>query len=333
MNNHDNTFIMSPKVDFCFKELLADEEVRQGFIAAVLGVRAETIERTELLPTYLRKQYQDDKLGILDVRVMFEDNSQMDIEMQVIAYDYWAERSLFYLCKMFTEQIHEGEDYDELKKCIHVGILNFTLFDDEEYYSKFHIWEDERKLLYTDKIEVHVLELPKLKRYEYPETELLRWARFFNAENKEEMKMAVQGDKYMEKAYSQLVNLSADEEKRLEYEQRQKAIRDHRHMINSGWRQGHREGYGVGYAEGCEEGRQEGLQEGRQEGLQEGRQEGLQEGLEEGRQEGKEAGMKAMVETLQEIGLTRMEIKEKLSQKFSISEEEAERHIEIYWKA
>lgn len=48
MNNHDNTFIMSPKVDFCFKELLADEEVRQGFIARVLGVRAETIERTEL---------------------------------------------------------------------------------------------------------------------------------------------------------------------------------------------------------------------------------------------------------------------------------------------
>ena len=39
--------------------------------------------------------------------------------------------------------------------------------------------------------------------------------------------MAVQGDEYREKAYNRLVNLSADEEKRLEYEERQKAIRDY----------------------------------------------------------------------------------------------------------
>lgn len=251
MKNNDNTFIMSPKVDFCFKELLADEDVRRGFIAAVLSVDADTIKKTELLPTYLRKQHQKDKLGILDVRVVLEDGGQIDIEMQVLAYDYWAERSLFYLCKMFSKQIQEGEDYQELKKCIHVGILNFTLFDDEEYYSKFHIWEDTRKLLYTDKMEIHIVELPKLKKYQYPETELLRWAHFFNAENKEEMQMTVQGDKYMEKAYSRLVNLSADEEKRLEYEERQKAIRDYNHMINSGWRTGHAEGVREGRIQEC----------------------------------------------------------------------------------
>ena len=157
MKSNDNTFIMSPKVDFCFKELLNDEDVRRGFIAAILGVKADMIQRTELLPTYLRKQHQKDKLGILDIRVVLENGTQIDIEMQVIAYDYWAERSLFYLCKMFSEQIHEGEDYQELKKCIHVGILNFILFDDEEYYSKFHIWEDSRKLLYTDKMEIHIV--------------------------------------------------------------------------------------------------------------------------------------------------------------------------------
>ena len=36
--------------------------------------------------------------------------------------------------------------------------------------------------------------------------------------------------------------ISADEEKRLEYEERQKAIRDHRHMLASGRREGLREG-------------------------------------------------------------------------------------------
>lgn len=30
-------FIMKPKVDFCFKELLSDEYVRRGFLSAILG--------------------------------------------------------------------------------------------------------------------------------------------------------------------------------------------------------------------------------------------------------------------------------------------------------
>ena len=169
MKSNDNIYYVT-KVDFCFKELLNDEDVRRGFIAAILGVKADMIQRTELLPTYLRKQHQKDKLGILDIRVVLENGTQIDIEMQVIAYDYWAERSLFYLCKMFSEQIHEGEGLSRVKEMYPCrGILNFILFDDEEYYSKFHIWEDSRKLLYTDKMEIHIVELPKLKNDQYPE--------------------------------------------------------------------------------------------------------------------------------------------------------------------
>lgn len=42
---------------------------RTGIIAALLGVRPEEIKETRLLPTILRKEYEDDKYGILDVRV------------------------------------------------------------------------------------------------------------------------------------------------------------------------------------------------------------------------------------------------------------------------
>mgnify|MGYP002240896895 FL=1 len=45
-----------------------------------------------------------------------KNSGQVDVEMQVAAYEYWAERTLFYLSKMFTEQIHEGERYDVLEK-------------------------------------------------------------------------------------------------------------------------------------------------------------------------------------------------------------------------
>ena len=235
-------FIMLPTVDFCFKELMQNAKVRQGMIAALLGVEPEEIEETILLPTILHTEYPDDKYGILDVKVILKNGTQMDFEMQVTAVSYWTKRILFYLGKMYTDQLKAGESYEKLKKCIHVGILDFTLFEHERYYSCFHIWEDTIRDMYSDKFEIHVLELPKLAKYEYPQTELLRWAQFFGARSREEIEVLAEKDEYIHKAYDKLEEISADEEKRLEYEERQKAIRDHRHMLASGRREGLREG-------------------------------------------------------------------------------------------
>ena len=80
--NNDN-FIMLPTVDFCFKSLMNNPKVRKGFIAALLKKDPESIRETVLLPTMLRQEYPDDKLGVLDVRVLLEDKTQIDMEMQV----------------------------------------------------------------------------------------------------------------------------------------------------------------------------------------------------------------------------------------------------------
>ena len=81
-------FIMKPKVDFCFKELMEEPEVRRGFISAVLGIRPEEIIQTTLLPTHLRKESQEEKLGILDVRVLLNGDIQINMEMQVAPLNY-----------------------------------------------------------------------------------------------------------------------------------------------------------------------------------------------------------------------------------------------------
>ena len=156
MENTTN-FIMKPKVDFCFKELMEFEEVRQGFIAAVLGIEPEEVIKTELLPTHLRVRHNKDKLGILDVRVILNGDVQLDMEIQVAKFLFWRERSLFYLSKMYMKQIRKGQDYDVLQKCTHVRILDFDLFKNGEYYSGFHMWEDLRKELYSDKLEIQAI--------------------------------------------------------------------------------------------------------------------------------------------------------------------------------
>ena len=75
-DKNDN-FIMLPTVDFCFKELMKNQKVRKGFIAAILGKQPNEIHSTTLIATELRKDSEDDKLGILDVLVELEDGSHM----------------------------------------------------------------------------------------------------------------------------------------------------------------------------------------------------------------------------------------------------------------
>ena len=70
-------FIMLPTVDFCFKELMQNENVRKGIIATLLNVSPDEIESTILIQTILRKEYEDDKYGILDVRVKLKNVIQI----------------------------------------------------------------------------------------------------------------------------------------------------------------------------------------------------------------------------------------------------------------
>lgn len=42
------TFIMKPKIDFCFKELMASAVVRQGFISAILEIDPGEIRETDV---------------------------------------------------------------------------------------------------------------------------------------------------------------------------------------------------------------------------------------------------------------------------------------------
>ena len=249
-----DNFIMLPTVDFCFKELMQDEKVRKGLIAALLNVEPTEVESTTLMPTILRKRYPEDKYGILDVRVELKSGVQIDLEMQVESYDFWANRSVYYVSKMYTEQIKEGEDYDKLKKCIQVSILCFPLFkEDDKCYRRITFCDAESGEEYSDLIEMHVLEISKIPPEQQNETDLMKWMRFFGGTCEEEFKKMAEKDKYIGEAYEALKNMSEDEIKRMEYEARQKAIRDYNSYMHSAERRGIKIGRDKGIKLGREE--------------------------------------------------------------------------------
>ena len=193
MTKKNDNFIMLPTVDVCFKGLMYNPKVRKGFIAALLGADPAAVRETVLLPTALRQEYPDEKLGILDVRALMEDGAQINMEMQI-------------------------------------------------------------------------LELRKLPEELQNDDEVIRWMRFLAGKNRKELEDMAGTSEYIEEAYRELERMSADERARLEYEARQKAIRDHDAIMSSAW----------------ETGMEKGLQEGRQQGIRQERQDIVFRMLEKG---------------------------------------------------
>ena len=93
----------------------------------------------------------------------------------------------------------------------------------------------------------HVIELPKLPAVLKEEsTELELWAKFINAERKEEFDMLAEKNPYIDSAYKQLQIISQDKQKRLEYEAREKAVRDY----NQGMYEAEQRGIQIGEQRG-----------------------------------------------------------------------------------
>ena len=262
MTKTKDNFIMLPTVDICFKGLMNNPKVRKGFIAALLGIAPDEICRTTLLPTILRQDYPDDKLGILDVRVMIEDGTQIDMEMQVTSFTYWDARILFYLSKIFAEQLKAGEPYANLKKCIHVSILDFVYFErDQECYRKICFCNEKTGEKYTDLMEIQILELKKIPKELRNSEGIINWMRFLGGKNRKELENMAKTDEYIDEAYRELQKLSSDERAKLEYEARQKAIRDYNSQMSSALK--------LGMEKGMEKGVQRGISIGEENKLRE----------------------------------------------------------------
>ena len=177
--------IISPKMDFAFRELMEDDEVRRYFICDALNMPVEQVKETRLGNPFLRRRHRKMKLGILDVKVFLQDGTRINLEMQLRRQKFWEKRSLYYLAKMYVDILFVGEHFDRLRRCIGISILDFNLTEDERYHSVYRM-RDENGKDYSDLLELHIIELRKKLT---GNSRLDDWIRLFNAETEEDLHM------------------------------------------------------------------------------------------------------------------------------------------------
>ena len=113
-------------------------------------------------------------------------------------------------------------------------------------------------------------------------------------------------DEYIKEAYEDLKKLSLDEQKRLEYEVRQKAIRDHNSQMKSAERRGEKRGIEIGEKRGEKRGIEIGERRGEKRGIEIGEMRGEKRGIEIGTQ----STLKRLVRANAESGKSLEEIAE-----------------------
>ena len=256
-----------PKSDVCMKELFQNETVLKYFISAVLAIPPEEIRTIRLKNTFLRRRYQKQKQGILDVLAEMNDNTKINIELQIKHYAYWDRRQLFCLAKLYTEDMKSGEDYALLKKCVSISILDFNLTSRKEYHHVYCL-RDGQGYVFSDVLEIHILELKKKLKENGPVEE---WLRFFRADCEEDLEMIRTKNPGILEAIREVREMSLSRRLRIRYEAHLKQIRDEKAWKAYERAEARKEGLAEGRTVGLAEGRTVGLAEGRTVGLAEGR--------------------------------------------------------------
>jgi len=253
--------ILSPKNDYVFKLIFADEnnkEILAAFLSAVLNVTVDEFQGLEIINSELLKEFKEDKKGILDVRVKTKSGKQIDIEIQILVNETMAERTLFYWSKMYTGQIKQGDDYESLKKCVTINIIDYEFIKIPKAHTVFYVSEDKTAYKLTDVLEIHFLELPKLKNKDVKmedDEAVVEWMRFIGAESEGVMKMLAEKNEGIKKAYDVLKTVSNDEKTRMRYDARQAEIMDKSSMLKQALRKGELKGELKGEKKGKIEGK------------------------------------------------------------------------------
>ena len=230
--------ILNPMLDFVFKALFGKEDKTSKkllitFLNDVLakGNQEPIIDVAHINP-FNYKEFEEDKLSVLDIKAKTAEGEIINIEVQVQNEDNYRKRSLYYWSKSYGETILESETYESLKKTIVINILGYIeITESGKIHTTFKIMEQEEHFNLLEDLQIHYLELPKLPKKEIEELDDVElWLDFLKESAKEgnekRLEELKERSEIMETAINQLMEISADEKMRELYRAREKARLD-----------------------------------------------------------------------------------------------------------
>ena len=275
--------------DYIFKKIFAkkgNESILKDLLNSILQIKIKSIE--VISDANLERQLESNKLGILDLKAKLDEETIVNIEIQIINRYNMIERTLFYWSGLYYNVLQKGADYKEIKKVIAINILDYNEFEEGPYHEIAKLRREYLYKILTDKIEIHFIQIPKFKKQRKDmKTKLDMWMDFISQIDEKEVKNAMSKNKEIKKAQEEYEYLTGDEEERRIAFLREKAIRDENSIFDAG----KDIGFKSGEEHGIKKGKKEGIEIGREQGIEIGKEQGIEIGKEQGIEIGKEQGI------------------------------------------
>ncbi len=178
-----------PKNDLAFKKIFGNEgkkEILISLLNAILDFKGNmTIVDLHIVNPYQVPKIPDLKETILDIKAKNKNGDEFIVEMQKKHLGDFAKRSLYYTSKAYVSQLSSGADYSKLNKVYFIGIVDFTMFEGDEFISRHLILNKETLKQDLSDFEFTFIELKKFnKELDELQTLLEKWIYFIkNANN------------------------------------------------------------------------------------------------------------------------------------------------------
>ena len=186
--------------------------VLKGLISSLLHLPYEDINSVVIKNPIIPGAAMDMKEFILDLCITLNDNTELNLEMQVNNLYNWTDRSLSYLCRTF-DNLYRGMDYGLVKPAIHIGILDYTLFPETpEFYATYKLLNVKNHQVFNDKFILSVLSLKQIELATDEDREwgLDLWAKFFAAKTWRDLKMIAENNEILTSASKSLYEYNAN---------------------------------------------------------------------------------------------------------------------------
>ena len=240
--------------DYIFKKIFAkkgNESILKDLLHSILQIKIKSLE--VMADTNLERELESNKLGILDIKARIDNETIVNIEIQIINRYNMIERTLFYWSGLYYNVLQKGEDYKEIKKVIAINILDYNEFEEGPYHEIAKLRREYLYKILTDKIEIHFIQIPKFKKQRKDmKTKLDMWMDFISQIDEKEVKNAMSKNKEIKKAQEEYEYLTGDEAERRIAFLREKAIRDENSIFDAGKDIGFKDGIEKGIKQGKE---------------------------------------------------------------------------------
>lgn len=221
------------------------------FLKAILG---EQIVSVTLTNPNVELSHANDKSSEMDLRIITDKEDQINVEMQFQGHRAFKERMLIYWAKMFGVQDNINKPYEELNKAFQIVVTNFNLLSKPHYRSMFQLIDPEDGSVFSSHMEIHVLELSKLKGLKLQgATKLEQWLLFLEGDKETKEALAMESTT-MKEAYDEIQRLSDDKETRKAAIAREIHLRDQVQREYDAKEEGEKKGKAEGKADGKIEG-------------------------------------------------------------------------------